>query len=546
MASKNTKNKSSRSRTKSNRKPSGNKLQRFFAKKNARIAFIAVFAAVGVYVAYIAFAAIPVYRSNPEYWLPRIRGCESGSGPSSPGNYSAQNPVSSASGAYQFLDGTWANYKGYSKARYAPPPVQDERANIEFDRNGTRPWNASYNCWKGDPGSGGAPIGAGEAPCSHPTISRSNTGGGDCVRHLQQHLNSHGADLRVDGAWGPATDSAVRSFQRSQGFGGRGIVGPSTWERLHGSPGAPAPPPPPISTSPLRPNPESGPSLTAAYYKLQFVHNNLCVDFAGNQNTNGGTVQQWSCNGQANQEFEVLSREQGYYKIRSRWGGRRCLDAKSSSNNNGETVQQWSCISGAGNQLVGVLAREQGGYKIRFSHNNQCLDADSSQNRVGGKIQQWNCISGQANQLVRLLPVGSSSSPPPTSSNPPPTTNKPPSNAPPSNQPQSTGSDRISNGQTLGTNQSISSQNGQYVLRMQSDGNLVVYASGNRAIWSSRTSGSGARLVMQGDGNLVIYRGSTPLWASGTNGRGASFAVMQNDGNFVVYTNSGQPTWSSK
>ena len=42
-------------------------------------------------------------------------------------DYTVVNPIGAA-GAYQYMPGTWANYKGYSSAHLAPPPVQDEKA----------------------------------------------------------------------------------------------------------------------------------------------------------------------------------------------------------------------------------------------------------------------------------------------------------------------------------------------------------------------------------------------------------------------------------
>lgn len=103
---------------------------------------------VGLGVVLITQASIPVYRDNWGFWGPRIRGCESGSGRSGAGIYTAQNRTSTASGAYQFLDSTWGAYKGYGKAREAPPEIQEERAYITFSARGTQPWNASYECWR--------------------------------------------------------------------------------------------------------------------------------------------------------------------------------------------------------------------------------------------------------------------------------------------------------------------------------------------------------------------------------------------------------------
>lgn len=44
------------------------------------------------------------------------------------GNPLAENPISTASGKWQFLDTTWNGYGGYSHASHAPVQVQDAKA----------------------------------------------------------------------------------------------------------------------------------------------------------------------------------------------------------------------------------------------------------------------------------------------------------------------------------------------------------------------------------------------------------------------------------
>lgn len=88
-------------------------------------------------------AAVPAGAVTPPI-LEKIKWCESG------GNYRAVNPASGASGAYQFLDSTWRalpQSKGYAKASFAPPVMQDRAARTLYAQMGTRPWYASRACW---------------------------------------------------------------------------------------------------------------------------------------------------------------------------------------------------------------------------------------------------------------------------------------------------------------------------------------------------------------------------------------------------------------
>lgn len=66
-------------------------------------------------------------------------------------------------------------------------------------------------------------------------VLRSGDKGSD-VEALQKELNEHGAHprLKVDGAFGAATERAVRAFQERHGLLVDGVVGPATWRALNG------------------------------------------------------------------------------------------------------------------------------------------------------------------------------------------------------------------------------------------------------------------------------------------------------------------------
>jgi methionine-rich copper-binding protein CopC len=90
---------------------------------------------------------------------------------------------------------------------------------------------------------------------------------------------------------------------------------------------------------------------------------------------------------------------------------------------------------------------------------------------------------------------------------------------------------------TLLPGQSISSSNGQFVLTLQTDGNLVEYNAAGTALWATGTGGrTVTEAVMQADGNLVLYDGTQTVWASNTSGAPGAFLTVQNTGTVVIYS----------
>ena len=75
--------------------------------------------------------------------LDEIAKCESG------GNPNAQNPNSTASGAFQIIDGTLRGLGGSGSASDYSFTEQRAFAEKLFAQRGSQPWNASQSCWGG-------------------------------------------------------------------------------------------------------------------------------------------------------------------------------------------------------------------------------------------------------------------------------------------------------------------------------------------------------------------------------------------------------------
>ncbi|MCO7224737.1 cellulase family glycosylhydrolase [Pleionea sp. CnH1-48] len=104
----------------------------------------------------------------------------------------------------------------------------------------------------------------------------------------------------------------------------------------------------------------------------------------------------------------------------------------------------------------------------------------------------------------------------------------------------------FSNAAELVVGQVYYSNNNEFRLVMQGDGNLVLYRSNGTPVWHTSTHGNhGARCFLQSDGNLVIYSTSgQPLWHTHTYGNSGAILQMSNDGKIRIRKNN-QTLWQS-
>ncbi|HXP02422.1 MAG TPA: SGNH/GDSL hydrolase family protein [Luteibacter sp.] len=110
-----------------------------------------------------------------------------------------------------------------------------------------------------------------------------------------------------------------------------------------------------------------------------------------------------------------------------------------------------------------------------------------------------------------------------------------------------TGCGTIGPGEGITPGQSVVSCDGGYHLDLQLDSNFVLY-KGDTSIWlpSPWTYNSGAgELRLEADGNLVVYSSlGTKIWQSGSGGHTSARLFVQGDGNTVIYDDNG-PIWNT-
>jgi hypothetical protein len=140
----------------------------------------------------------------------------------------------------------------------------------------------------------------------------------------------------------------------------------------------------------LTPAQSSGGGFPSGNHQLVVASDNLCLDVFGNTTAAGAAIDQWTCNGQANQQFQFVPASGGYGELQAQNSGDDVAVAGSTTAaGTPDIVQQ--VPSGAANSLWLPIQQSDGSYEFQNSNSGLCLDVFGAGSNTGQQLDQWSC-----------------------------------------------------------------------------------------------------------------------------------------------------------
>ncbi|MEW2562502.1 RICIN domain-containing protein [Streptomyces griseorubiginosus] len=140
----------------------------------------------------------------------------------------------------------------------------------------------------------------------------------------------------------------------------------------------------------LTPASSGGTGFPAGYHQLVAAHDNLCLDVYGNSGSAGAAIDQWTCNGQSNQQFQFVPASGGYGELRAQSSGQDVAVAGGSMTAGTPNIVQQPPGTAA-NGLWLAVRQSDGSYAFQNKNSGLCLDVYGAGNTTGQQLDQWPC-----------------------------------------------------------------------------------------------------------------------------------------------------------
>jgi hypothetical protein len=128
----------------------------------------------------------------------------------------------------------------------------------------------------------------------------------------------------------------------------------------------------------------------SGYHQLVVGNDSLCLDVYGAAGTAGAAIDQWTCNGQTNQQFQFVPVSGGYGELQARNSGDDvAVSGGSTTAGQPDIVQQ--VPNDAASSLWLPVQQSDGGYSFRNQNSGLCLDVYGAGSNLGQQLDQWQC-----------------------------------------------------------------------------------------------------------------------------------------------------------
>ena len=129
-------------------------------------------------------------------------------------------------------------------------------------------------------------------------------------------------------------------------------------------------------------------------YQLVRQGSGKCLDVTGGGSADGTSIEQWWCNGGANQSFRLDALAGGLVRLVDQ-NTQKCIDVNGSGTADGTKIQLWTC-NGSAAQSFALEDAGNGYARIRNSNSGKCVDVNRSSNADGATVQLWTCNNSGA------------------------------------------------------------------------------------------------------------------------------------------------------
>ena len=133
-----------------------------------------------------------------------------------------------------------------------------------------------------------------------------------------------------------------------------------------------------------------GGGFPSGYHRLVIGNDSLCLDVDGNTTASGAAIDQWTCNGQSNQQFQFVAGSGGSGVLQAQNSGDDVTVTGSATASGTPDIVQEPASGSSSSQWL-PMQQSDGSWEFKNSASGLCLDVFGAGATLGQQLDQWPC-----------------------------------------------------------------------------------------------------------------------------------------------------------